>query len=438
MSISVSDLQHRARIAGPIARFSIGPDDATRAMLCRWHSAFGDIYRVRPDHGDAEHWVVHDPEAVQQILVRNSRNYSKGMGLDRVKILLGNGIMVSEADFWARQRRLIQPAFKPRALADFNAMIFDENVVLAKRWSQFAAAREPLDVAAEISELTLVIVLKSIFGEDYADLIAGGANPFALLSEAPERNLRFAARFHRLRKVVESIIDKRLGAPRQPFDFLGHMLAARSRDGEAMTHRELVDEVLTLIVAGHETTASALAWGWYLIATHPEVGATLQAAADAIDMDALRRDGGHRNDAFAWFDATVNETLRLYPPGWLLSRRALAPDRLGGYDIEPGTQLFISPYVLHRHGDYWQDPECFDPTRFIDGEQPAHRFAYVPFAAGPRHCVGEQMALTEMRVHLAVMIRAFTPCYVAAHPPQIESHINLRPADGVRLQLISQ
>ncbi len=436
---SVSDIQPVARAVGPKARFPIGPDDATRTMLWRWHGAFGDVYRVCAERDDTLSWVVHDPALVQQILVRNSDNYRKGTGLERVRLLLGDGIMVSEGEFWARQRRLIQPAFKPRRLADFNAMIVDENMRLASRWQAAVDAGDTIEAASQISEATLVIVLRSIFGADYQTLVDGGENPFALLTEEPERNLRFAARFHRLGKVVEAIIDQRLTQPRDSFDFLGHMLAARTRDGAAMSRAALVDEVMTLIVAGHETTASALAWAWYLIATDPSVCARLQAAVDGADIERLREDGGHRHPDLAYLDAVIQETLRLYPPGWLLSRRAIGPDTLGGHAVEAGDQLFISPYILHRHAGYWHQPERFDPDRFMPGNDglagPLHRFAYIPFAAGPRHCVGEHLAMVEMRVHLAVMLQRFTPRYAAAHPPQIESLINLRPTDGIYLQL---
>jgi cytochrome P450 len=431
MAASVAD----SRPAGPDTPFAIAPDDETRRRLVRWHAAYGDVYRVLSERGKAPHWVVHDPNLVQQVLVRRAANYTKGEGLERVKILLGNGIMVSEGDFWARQRLLLQPAFRPRQLADFSTMIFDENAALAARW---AATEECVDVAAYVSELILVIVLKSIFGADYARLIAEGEHSFALLTEVPERNLAFAARFHQLKKMVAAIVDARQAGPCEHcshagFDFLGHMLAAKTRSGEGMTRRALIDEVMTLIVAGHETTASVLAWAWYLLAAHPEVCARLQAEVDAIDEDRLRTTGG-ADMGLAYTEQVIFETLRLYPPGWLLSRRAQGPDRLGAHAIGPGTQVFISPYILHRHAHYWHEPERFDPARFKRGE-PAHRFAYLPFAAGPRHCVGEHLAATEMRVHLAMLLRRFTPRCIHNTPPALEARINLRPSGGIYLQL---
>lgn len=437
MSISLADIETPAHAPGPSAPFPIAPDDATRRMFLRWHAAYGDIYRVPAERGSARHWVVHDPALVQQILVRRGANYGKGLGMDRVRLLLGEGIMVSEGDFWARQRRLIQPAFKPRRLADFNAMILAENRRLADRWADVAARGETVDVAAQVSELTLVIVLKSIFGADYDRLVEHGANPFALLSEEATRDLRFAARFHRLGTVVNKIIEDRLAdadSGEHGSDFLGHLLAARDRDGAAMTRRQLIDEVMTLIVAGHETTASALAWAWYLLASHPEVLAQLQAAADTLDADQIAESAVRPGPGLAWLDAAINETLRLYPPGWLLSRRALGPDRLGKHEIASGDQLFVSPYVLHRHRDYWQAAERFDPGRFLHGRQPAHRFAFLPFAAGARHCIGEQLAMTEMRIHLLTMLRRFTPVYAGDGPPALESRINLRPAGAISMR----
>lgn len=435
MSCSLSDVACNTRLPGPSAPFPIAPDDVTRVMLMRWQQTYGDLLRVPDERGGPAHWVVHDPELVRQVLVRRATRYAKGAGLDRVRILLGNGIMVSDGAFWARQRRLLQPAFRPRALADFYALFVDENAQLAQRLTARADAGTAFDMAAEVSELTLVIVLKSIFGGDYEQLVAAGDNPFALLAEEPTRDLKFAARFHRLSKVVDRLIDERLQRSDNAFDFLGYLLAARSKTGETMSRRELIDEVMTLIVAGHETTASALAWAWYLLATHENVCARAQAEADAVDEAELRDSGTHASGGLDFIGHVISETLRLYPPGWLLSRRSVAADRFGAHEVPAGAQVFISPYVLHRHGDYWHDPQGFDPGRFERADQPGHRFAYMPFAAGPRHCVGEHMALTEMRVHLAHMLRRFTPRYHGNAPPTMESHINLRPRDGIYLQL---
>ncbi len=426
-------------LPGPSAAFPIAPDDASRRQLMAWQSEYGDLFAVPSSNGGLAHWIVNDPALAQQVLVRQAGSYAKGMGLDRVRLLLGNGIMVSESDFWARQRRMLQPAFRPRALSDVNAMILEENMALAERWKDAADGGGSIEAESHASELTLVIVLKSIFGTDYPRLVEDGANPFALLTEEPERNLRFAARFHRLKQTVDAIIGRRLAErPHESFDFLGHLLAARSRDGDPMSRSAIVDEVMTLIVAGHETTASALAFAWYLIASHPEVCARMQSEVDTVDESLLRETGGAERETLAYTDRVVAEVLRLYPPGWLLSRRALVDQPLGDHLIPAGTQVFISPYLLQRHPGYWRAPARFDPDRFAREDEPRHRLAYLPFAAGPRHCIGEHLAATEMRVHLATLLRRFTPTWLGDDEPAIESAINLRPASGIYLQLTAR
>lgn len=436
-SIDIKEHPGQIDLPGPYKPFPIGPDDATRKQLVAWQARYGDLFAVPAPDGSPARWIINDPAMAQQVLIQHGRDYTKGMGLDRVKILLGNGIMVSSGDFWVRQRRMLQTAFRPRRLDDFNALIFDENMALAKRWENAAATGGPIEVEAQISEMTLAIVLKSIFGPDYGYLVERQqVNPFALLTEQPERNLAFAARFHKLRQNVNAVIEYRLAKGNgEQFDFLGHLLTVRDREGGQMTRDQVIDEIMTLIVAGHETTASALAFAWYLIAVHPEVCRKLQAEADAMDEDAIRDSGGNDRSTLAYTDRVAAEVLRMYPPGWLLSRRALRDHELKGHRIAAGTQVFVCPYLLHYHPDYWHDPEVFDPDRFTREDEPSHRMAYLPFAAGPRRCIGERMAETEMRVHLATMLRRFTPIWPNDRAPAIESAINLRPADGIHLQL---
>jgi len=423
-------------LPGPAAPFPIAPDDATRHQLVAWQAQYGDLFAVPATDGGPACWVINEPRLIRDLMVRRGHSFTKGMGLDRVKILLGNGIMVSEGEFWARQRHMIQLAFKPRRLADFNTMFFDENRALAARWMSAAQAGDTVNAELDTSELTLAIILKAIFGPDYARLLAAEDNPFALLTEIPERNLSFAARFHRLRKLVDEIIERRLAEEASDsFDFLGHLLSVTDRDDQPMTRTQVIDEVMTLVVAGHETTASTLAFAWYLIAEHPEVCARMQAEIDAVDEATLRTTGGTDRKTLPYVDRVVAEVLRMYPSGWLLSRRALEDLTVGKHQLAAGTQVFYCPYLLHYHRGYWHEPQRFDPDRFTRKDEPSHRLAYLPFAAGPRRCVGEHMAATEMRVHLATMLRRFTPRWIGSGEPAIESAINLRPADGIYLQL---
>lgn len=418
---------------GPTQPFSLGPDDASREALTTWFREYGDTCRLPPGRDGAESWVVHHPDDIRRVLVSNHRNYTKGVGLDRVKILLGNGIMVSEGAFWARQRRMIQPCFKNAVLARFSGMIRAENNRCAEVWAQAARAGELVEMNAATSVLTLNIVLKSIFGVDLAGINRLHDHPFGLLTDETERNLAFAARFRALTKVVAEIVALRRQQGRDEPDLLGMLMAARARDdGTPMTDKALIDEVMTLIVAGHETTASALSWLWYLVAIHPDVAAHLRQEADDLDETAL---GAQDTAQVSYAKQVVREAMRLYPPGWLLSRRAVNADRLGGYNIAAGSHVFICPYLIHRHPRYWDAPEAFSPERFANEPGADRRFVYIPFAAGPRHCVGESLAMMEMLTHVLLMARRFEFAYAGSGVPALESHINLRPRDGIYIRL---
>jgi cytochrome P450 len=199
-----------------------------------------------------------------------------------------------------------------------------------------------------------------------------------------------------------------------------------------MSNKEMIDEVLTLIVAGHETTAAALTWTWYLVGSHPQAADALQAEADATsDSHALSLGEA---EGLAYTHQVLQESLRLYPPGWLLSRRAIEADELGGFAIAPRTDVLISPYMLHRHPQYWSEPEEFRPERFAGGDaEERHRFSYIPFAVGPRHCIGENLAMYEMLVHMRTMTRRFRLTRASDEPIEFEAQINLRPRSNLMM-----
>jgi cytochrome P450 len=379
-------------------------------------------------------YVINHPDDIKRVLLSNHRNYTKGEGMDRVKILLGNGIMTSEGDLWRRQRRMMQPSFHRRVIDQFSALIGEVNNKFAARWAEKAQRREAVNLSDDTSELTLEIVLRSIFGTDLARLEKQfGANPFEVVAKEQNRDLKFAFRFRSLTKLVAELIERRRREPEEHFDFLNMLMASRDREtDQAMNDKELIDEVLTLIVAGHETTAAALTWTWYLISEHPEVQAQLQEEADRTGTDQALSLGAAESLAFT--HQVIQEALRLYPPGWLITRRTLEADELGGYPIAPRTDVFISPYMLHRHPAFWSEPEEFKPERFagIDAEE-RHRFSYIPFAVGPRHCIGENIAMFEMLVHVHAMSRRFRLTRAGAEPIELEAQINLRPRSNLMM-----
>ena len=419
---------------GPAEAFDLNGSEETLARLAEYFERFGDLYRVFSPTRGVYNYVINHPDDIKQVLLSNHRNYTKGEGMDRVKILLGNGIMTSEGDFWRRQRRMMQPAFHRRVIDRFSRLIHEVNEKFADRWAARAARGEPINLTDDVSELTLDIVLRSIFGADLERLERQmGANPFEVVAKEQNRDLKFAFRFRSLTKLVAELIARRRREGDDQSDFLSMLMSSRDQHDAPMSDKALIDEVLTLIVAGHETTAAALTWTWYLISRHPQTAEELQAEADRTPETLLGLDAA---ESLAFTQQVVQESLRLYPPGWLFTRRSLESDELGGYPIAARTDVFISPYTLHRHPDFWSAPEEFQPQRFagVDAKE-RHRFAYIPFSVGPRHCIGENMAMFEMLVHVNRMSRRFRLIRADDQPIELEAQINLRPRSHLMMNV---
>ena len=417
-------------------QFDVGSTDDSLERMTELFARHGDTYRVYAPGRKSYTWVVNHPDDVKRVLVSNHKNYTKGVGLDRVKILLGNGIMTSEGDFWKRQRYMMQPMFHRRVITEFARLIDECTERFIHKWEAQAARNERVNVTEDMSELTLDIVLRSIFGPDFDRLSSqAGGNPFEVVTTEQARNLQFAYKFRSLGKVISALVNRRREAHEEHPDFIGMLMNARDKEtGDPMSERELIDEVMTLVVAGHETTASALNWTWYLLSQHPEVEARLHAELDAAPVETAPPLA--QMEALVYTHQVIDEALRLYPPGWILSRRTIGPDTLGGYEIAAGTSVMLSPYLLHRHPQFWKDPEKFWPERFApEHEADRPRFAYMPFAAGPRHCIGESLALYEMLMHLYKVARRYRLTYVADRPIELEAQINLRTKNPLFMRL---
>lgn len=407
--------------------FDIGSTEDSLERMTELFARLGDIYRVYAPGRKSHTYVINHPDDVKRVLVANHRNYTKGIGLDRVKILLGLGLMTSEGELWRRQRYMMQPFFHRRVITEFARLIAGANERLIERWDGLARRGEAVNLTEEMSELTLGIVLAAIFGRDLERLSRElGENPFEVVTREPARDLKFAYKFRSLAKLVGRLIERRRSEPEEHFDYVAMLMSARDKEtGEPMPDRQLIDELMTLVVAGHETTASGLNWTWYLLSQHPEADRRLHEevrAAPELTAPSLAE-----MESLAYTQQVINEALRLYPPGWLLSRRSLGPDVLSGCAIPAGADVLLCLYLLHRHPRYWKRPDAFEPERFApehEAERP--RFAYMPFAAGPRHCIGETFALYEMLVHLYKVARRYRLTRATDEPISLEAQINLR------------
>lgn len=401
----------------------------TLVQLAQLFSRHGDAFRVHAPLLGKDLFVLSHPDHVRHVLVDNQANFGKGIGIERVAILLGNGLMTSDGALWRAQRKAIQPAFHRNAVRAHMNDIVAANRRLAGRLA--TAGNAPVDLTRELSEVTLEIVMRAVFGASYDRLIAD-ANPFAMLSAESERDLRFAYAFRQLGGLLQQEIERRRAELVPSADILQTLIDSRDRhSGEPMTDRQLRDEVFTLIVAGHETTASALAWTWFLIAAHPGVADRLCAEVDAADDTERARPEPRR---FAYTQQVIAETLRLYPPGWLLTRRARNAATITGIEIAQGDDVLISPYLVHRHPQFWPDAERFDPDRFAPAAADVRsRFCYLPFGIGARACIGEPLARAEMLAHVVTLAHACRMTLVPGQQIEMEAKVNLRPHPAIRV-----
>ena len=403
---------------GPENKYDTSED--LLVWMDRQFRAYGDIYKASA-YG-ANIYAVRAPEYAQHVLRKNWQNYPKGQAIKRIALLLGSGLMVSEGELWKTQRRMIQPAFHRSAICTLTDVITKANVALCERWERAAQAKQKVNVTRDVSLMVLDVVLIALFGADH-EL---AKSRFALLSDEPARNLQFAQEFRSLGKFVVDLAADRRRRNQRSTDILGILMEARDREtGQPMSNQQMGNEILTLVVAGHETTASTLNWAWYLLSQHPHVEDKLSReiarvpVSDVPSLDDLPR--------FAYTRQVLEETLRLYPAGWLMTRRALKDDQLGDYFVPAGTEIYVPPYFIQRHPALWQAPDQFDPERFDPAhpEKP-HPLATLPFSAGPRNCIGELLARVEMQIHLMITAKRLRLRYEDKAQPEMEAGVNLR------------
>jgi cytochrome P450 len=393
-------------------------------------------------------------DAVGHVLQERHAIYHKdNVDYRLLKPVLGNGLVTSNGAFWLRQRRLMQPAFHHQRVAGFAPLMTSRTVDMLARWEALARRREPVDVAAEMMRLTLEIATAALFGVEVTGQTDTIRESFSIINRRVGEvfgkpwmmlpgvsvlpipgNRRAQAAQRRLDAVVQRIIDERRGKDTGGTDLLSLLLCARDDDGSGMSDRQLRDEVMTMLLAGHETTSNALAWTFHLLSRSP-------AHADRLRVELGRVLGGRvpAVDDLAHLPYTrmvVEESLRLYPPVWTISRTPREDDEIDGFRIPAGTVVVISPWVTHRHPDLWEEPERFDPERFTPARAAARpRFAYIPFAAGPRQCIGEGFAMQEAQLVLATVAQRFRLDPASGDAVEPEPLATLRPRGGLRMIL---
>ena len=420
---------------GPTDPITLNTDASSLVALTALIEEYGDFFCFHSKDRHDQSYFLNRPDLLQHVLLSNHQNYTKGVGFERVRMLLGNGIIVSDGETWRRQRTLIQPGFSRSSIIKLAERIKARTLCLRDDWIELASG-DAIDITVATSHYALDVILRSIFSSDLDDMRDKDGTPlFAFLADERTRDLDTALRFRQLRPRIEQCIDERLSSGKRPSDFLSAMMDARDkRTGEGMIKAELVDEVTTLIVAGHETSAGTLNWAWYLMSCHPQVEERLLDELRRLPPDEeLTCDDINNLDYTRWF---LQETLRLYPPVWLFTRRAIGADRFGDTEIQAGSHIFISPYLLHRRESFWARPEAFEPERFDPtraGEEVKH--AYIPFSWGARRCIGEYFSMVEMQFHMAVMARHFRLQPMPNQTVEIEPAINLRMRKNLQMSI---
>lgn len=418
---------------GPEEAFELDINLQSQLAIGQLIEQYGDIFRVKIPKREVETFVITNPDAIKHILVSNHTNYIKGRGFERVKMLLGNGIIVSDGDFWRRQRTMIQPAFSRKHIHRMCAMMKTETQKLIPKWQEKADSGEAIDITTAMSEFALDVILRALIGNDLDRLITDtGENPFSFLTDDPSRNLAVAMKFRQLAPLIHSLVDRRRNNGENHDDLLDALMNATDKSGHPMSDKELIDEVMTMIIAGHETSAGTLNWVWYELSRHPEAEQRLfQEVTRVIDNDSINMD---EVTSLTYARQVINEALRLYPPVWLFTRKALHDDIIADYFIPAGTDIFLSPFFTQRDPKLWEDPDRFDPTRFDNnGKNLKHKYAFLPFSAGSRRCIGEYFSYIEMQTHLAILVNRFILSTVPDQVVELEPGINLRTKHSIMM-----
>lgn len=413
-----------------------------RALAATWRH-YGDVVQYpipRPPT-----YLVNDPDGVRRVLVGNARNYGKSTIQYRaLSLVTGEGLLVADTEPWRRQRRLVQPAFHHETLEDLVGHVQTALDGVCSEWDDLPPGAVT-DVDAAMMHAALEIVGHALFGTDLSQdaerlasatlealdvVVARARVPLTPPAWVPTpANRRLARAVAQLDAAVAAMLEQ----PSNAHDMLAMLRGVQDDAGMGLTPREIRDQVVTFIVAGHETVASAMTWALALVAAHPDVQEGLHAEAAEVLGD--RPVAYEDLSRLPYARAVLDETLRLYPPAWLITRKSLAADRLGGYDIPAGALVILSPWLLHRHPRVWTDPAAFRPDRFLDGE--VDRSCFIPFGAGPRLCIGRDFSYVEGVAMLATLSRRYRFAYPEGSTiPLADPLVTIRAVGGLSLRVV--
>jgi cytochrome P450 len=407
---------------------------------------YGDVVYFKL--GPQPVFLLNNPDHIRDVLITHNKMFMKGEGLQRAKRLLGEGLLTSEGEFHLRQRRLAQPAFHRARIAGYGSTMVEYAARLGDDWQD----GEQRDIAREMMRLTLAIAGKTLFDanvETEADEIGDALSeamklfnyltlPFSqLLERLPIPAMkRFRQARERLDETIYRIIRERRESGEDRGDLLSMLIQARDTegDGTGMTDEQLRDEAMTIFLAGHETTANALAWTWYLLSQNPDAEAKFHAEVD--EVLGGRTATAEEFPRFRYAEMVFAESMRMYPPAWIIGRRALTDYRINGYDVPARSIILMSQYVMHHNPKYFPDPDRFDPERWTpEARESRPKFSYFPFGGGPRLCIGEHFAWMEGVLVMATLAQKWRMRLVPGAPVEMQPIVTLRPKHGMQMLL---
>ncbi len=436
------------RPPGPPPRFLIGNlplfNSDPLAIYTRWAREYGDILYYRAAWMDV--YFLNHPNLIEQVLVSQSQNFAKDKVIQNSRWFLGEGLLTSEGSGWLRQRRLSQPAFHRERMAAYGRTMAAYTEEMLDNWQD----GEVRDIHQEMMQLTMRIVAKVLFSVEVKEdtqRVAAALNvlmrhtsggrmilPPVMRHVPVPAMIRVKRAVRELDDIVDRIIQKRRASGEDTGDLLSMLMAARDEDGSGMTDRQLRDEILTFLLAGHETTAVSLSWTWYLLSQH-------RAVEEKLDHELSEILGGRTPQLedlprLSYTEKVVKESMRLFPPAWSLARTVTKEIEIAGYRLPVGANVVMSQWILHRDPRFFEDPESFNPERWTaEATQRLPKFAYFPFGGGQRLCIGAAFATMEANLLLAAIAQRFRLRLVPGHDAAALPSITLRPKHGMRMSL---
>lgn len=441
-------MPHPSPLLGDLAphggrEVALGLPPGTLPLLVDLHRTQGDFFRLSASQSRSDIYVVAHPDLAREVLLTRHADYRRIMLEGRGSLFLGKGLLTNEGNDWKRHRRVLQPCFHGTAVPALLQHMDGCSAALVDRWRAHARACRTVDLRAEALDVSLEFNLRATFGADMPSLRESLHACFlprltATAREDTRSSLVFLQQVNHARRAISCLIADRRNRAQSPVDLLAMFMNVRHRDnGQGLPEQQIIDEILGVLVAGHETVAAALACIWFEISRRPEVQAVMREELDRVLADS--EPSPAKLHLLVYTRQVILEALRLHPPIWVYTRQSLAASKIGPWTVPSGGYVFVCSYLIHRHGQFWEHAHAFDPDRFsAEDIARRHGLAYLPYSRGPRHCIGDDLSMSELLFHVAASLRAVGLEHVGGAPDHDNSGFLLRQRSPMAVKLMSR